>query len=45
MPVPNPAALEFLLQRQSHPAKNFTLPVPTRAQLLPLLTAAARVPV
>lgn len=44
MPVPNPAALDFLLTRQSHPAKTFTLPVPTPDQLLPLLTAATRVP-
>lgn len=44
MPMPNQAALAFLLTRQSHPAKAFTLPVPDRDALLPLLTAAARVP-
>jgi nitroreductase len=44
MPTPNEAALAFLLTRQSHPAKAFTLPVPDRDALLPLLTAAARVP-
>jgi nitroreductase len=40
----NPAALDFLLTRQSRPAKTFTPPVPTREELLPLLTAAARTP-
>jgi len=44
MPAPNPEALEFLLTRRSHPARTLTLPVPTREQLLVLLTAAARVP-
>ena len=44
MPVPNQAALDFLLTRQSLPGKTFTTPVPTRAALVPLLTAAARVP-
>lgn len=44
MPTPNPAALEFLLSRRSRPAKTLTLPVPTRAQLEPILTAAARTP-
>lgn len=44
MPQPNPAALDFLLTRQSRPAKTFTLPVPTRDDLLPILTAAARIP-
>lgn len=44
MPVPNPAALEFLLSRRSRPAKTLGLPVPDRAELLPLLTAAARSP-
>ena len=44
MPLPNPAALEFLLTRRSRPAKTLAAPVPTRAQLLPLLTAAARSP-
>ncbi len=44
MPAPNPAALEFLLTRRSRPAKTLGLPVPDRAALLPILTAAARSP-
>lgn len=44
MLAPNPAALEFLLSRRSRPAKTLTTPVPDRAALLPLLTAAARTP-
>lgn len=44
MPTPNPAALQFLLTRQSLPAKTFTTPVPTAEELTPLLTAAARTP-
>lgn len=44
MPTPNPAALEFLLTRRSRPAKTLGLPVPDRAALLPILTAAARTP-
>lgn len=44
MPDQNIAALDFLLTRQSRPAKTFTLPVPSRDELIPLLTAAARVP-
>ncbi|MDZ4094087.1 MAG: nitroreductase [Paracoccaceae bacterium] len=44
MPSPNPAALEFLLTRRSHPAKTLAAPVPTRAELIPILTAAARSP-
>jgi nitroreductase len=44
MPKPNPAALDFLLSRQSLPAKTFTTPVPTRVELEILLTAAARTP-
>lgn len=44
MPVPNPAALDFLLTRRSRPAKTLTTPVPTRADLAPILTAAARSP-
>ena len=39
-----PAALEFLLTRRSHPARTLGLPVPDRAALVPLLTAAARSP-
>ncbi len=44
MPAPNPAAMEFLLTRRSRPAKILRAPVPSRAELLPILTAAARVP-
>ena len=41
---PNPAALEFLLTRRSRPAKTLTTPVPSREELRPILTAAARSP-
>lgn len=44
MPIANPAAVDFLAQRRSHPAKLMTAPVPSRAQLLAILTAATRVP-
>ncbi len=44
MPDPNPAALDFLLTRRSRPAKTLTDPVPDRAALDPILTAAARTP-
>ena len=44
MPTPNPAALEFLQTRRSRPAKTLVLPVPARAELRPLLSAAARSP-
>lgn len=44
MPTPDPAALAFLLRRRSCPAKTLTLPVPDRAQLRPILTAALRSP-
>jgi nitroreductase len=44
MMQPNPAAFAFLAQRQSQLAKLFSGPVPTREQLLPILTAALRVP-
>jgi len=44
MPDPNPAALEFMLSRRSRPAKTLSAPAPSRAQLEPLLTAAARTP-
>jgi len=40
----NDAALDFLLSRRSRPAKTLIAPAPTRAQLMPLLTAAARTP-
>lgn len=39
-----PEVLEFLLTRRSHSFKTLTTPVPTRAELEPLLTAAARSP-
>ena len=44
MPVANPAALQFLQSRRSRPAKTLTTPVPTREELGPILTAAARTP-
>ncbi len=44
MPSPNPAALDFLSRRKSQAAKLFTGPVPSRAELEPILTAALRVP-
>ncbi|MEY8829475.1 nitroreductase [Sedimentitalea sp. XS_ASV28] len=44
MPDPNAAALDFLLSRRSRPAKTLVPPVPTRTQLRPILTAAARSP-
>lgn len=44
MPDRNDAALDFLLTRRSRPAKTLGLPVPDRAALEPLLTAAARTP-
>lgn len=44
MPAPNPAAFDFLARRKSDAAKLFSGPVPTRAELEPILTAALRVP-
>ncbi|SPJ25164.1 nitroreductase family protein [Palleronia abyssalis] len=44
MPDPDPAALNFLLSRRSRPAKTLVDPVPARAQLEPILTAALRSP-
>ena len=44
MPTSNPPVLEFLLSRRSRPAKTLTGPPPERADLMPLLTAAARSP-
>lgn len=44
MPDPNQAALDFLLNRRSRPQKTLALPVPDRAALMPILTAAARTP-
>ena len=40
----NQAALDFLLSRRSRPAKTLKAPAPSREELLPLLTAAARSP-
>ncbi|MBL9046822.1 MAG: nitroreductase [Tabrizicola sp.] len=44
MPARNDAALAFLKNRRSRPAKLFTFPVPTRPELEEILTAATRVP-
>lgn len=44
MPVPNTAALEFLMTRRSRPAKTLKAPAPDRETLRMLLTAAARSP-
>ena len=40
----NDAALDFLLTRRSRPFKTLIAPPPTRAELAPMLTAAARTP-
>ncbi len=44
MSLKNPAALEFLQSRRSRPAKTLMAPAPSREELMPLLTAAARSP-
>src|SRR6056297_700285 len=44
MPAPNQAVMDFLLSRRSRPAKTLTTPVPSRSELGPILTAAARSP-
>lgn len=44
MPHPSPEALDFLLNRRSRPAKTLAEPVPDRAVLDTLLTAASRTP-
>lgn len=44
MPQPNQAALDFLRSRRSRPAKTLIGPVPTRAELEPLLEVALRSP-
>ncbi|WP_281985176.1 nitroreductase family protein [Thalassorhabdomicrobium marinisediminis] len=44
MPKRNQAALDFLLSRRSRPAKTLRGPVPDRAEIELLLTAAARTP-
>lgn len=40
----DPAVLDFLLSRRSRPAKTLVAPGPTRTELRPLLSAAARSP-
>ncbi len=40
----NEAVMEFLLTRRSRPAKTLRAPAPGRDDLMPILTAAARVP-
>jgi len=42
--MPSPQTLDFLLTRRSRPARALGLPIPDRAQLTTLLTAAVRVP-
>ena len=44
VPDPNPEAMEFFLNRRSRPAKTLQAPVPTKEELLPILTAAGRTP-
>ena len=44
MPTPNPAAMAFLLNRRSRPAKTLNAPAPDPEALTELLTAAARTP-
>lgn len=44
MPTPNPDALRFMLERRSVSHKTLVAPVPSRAELEPILTAGARVP-
>lgn len=42
--VMNETVMEFLLTRRSRPAKTLRAPAPDHAALMPILTAAARVP-
>jgi nitroreductase len=44
MPAPDPAAFAFLANRRSRPAKLFAHPIPDRAGITRILTAATRVP-
>jgi nitroreductase len=44
MPAPDPAAFAFLSARRSQPAKLFTHPIPTPAEITDILTTATRVP-
>ncbi|MBK5926655.1 nitroreductase family protein [Rhodobaculum claviforme] len=39
-----PAVMDFLLARRSHPARTLALPVPDRAALAPILRAGLRTP-
>lgn len=44
MPIPNDAALAFLQNRRSRPARTMALPIPSKDQVTEILTAAVRVP-
>lgn len=44
MPTPRPDVLDFLATRRSRPAKTLGLPIPSRAELMPILEMAARTP-
>lgn len=44
MPTPNPAVIDYLATRRSPGAKTFTQPVPSRDEVLDILTLATRVP-
>mgnify|MGYP000111978955 CR=1 FL=1 len=44
MPNSNPAVMDFLLNRRSRPAKTLQGPAPSKEELEPILTAAARTP-
>jgi nitroreductase len=44
VPDPNSAAMDFMLSRRSRPAKSLQGPVPSKEELLPILTAAGRTP-
>jgi len=44
MNTPNTAVMDFLLNRRSRIFKTLTTPVPSDDEMMPLLTAAARVP-
>lgn len=44
MPNSNPAVMDFLLSRRSRPAKTLQGPAPSKEELEPILTAAARTP-
>jgi len=44
MNTPNTAVMDFLLNRRSRIFKTLTTPVPNDDEMMPLLTAAARVP-